>query len=553
MNGLRKTLPIIGLILMALGLAIFGIFYSGTLTLKENMQGQLGKVMIAAFACGGLGALLVLLGFQFKGIGPNSRYYLSYSLTSIFVFGCLVMVYLIVHNHSKDFDVTEVGIHSLHPRTKEFLRNLDKDIHITAFPSPTNKREIETFFERYSRFSSSLRYEVRDPYKDVKIAKRYAENITPGDIFIWTGTRGEGDQLNSPDFREKKINAMTTRDLTESKMTNAIVEVMRPDKITVYCLQGHGETSLEPSGGGFMAAPTEGRPSYSGVQQVLHDEMSFDVKTLNLTRTGYIPDNCSLLICAGPQADLLPFEAQALAKYLEGGGRALFLLDPNERRGVRFTEWERLMAHFGVKIQHDMVLESNPLTQLTGNPTMLLVNHFGDHPTVSNQSEMIQMGASRTVAPLENRPSSLTVTELMFSSDRSWSEDIEKLRGKQNVEPDLGRMKEQPLAVAVSMESPGGPGPSPQSAKGMRMVVLGDSEVFENRFFSSTVRLFANIVNWLVAREDLIDIPPKRLPDTPIFVTQVQLRTVFTLLVLAVPGVIFFGGIGYVLVRRRVR
>jgi hypothetical protein len=336
MESIRKALPVVGLLLIAVGLAIFGIFYSGTLGLKGNLH---DRTILIALGIGGFGALLTALGFSTHGFGPNLRYYFSYTLTSIFVIGCLATVYLIVRNHSKEFDVTEQRMYSLHPRTIEYLRNLEKDIHITAFPSPDNKRDVESFLERYTRFSPRISYEVRNIYKDIKIAKSYAENIAPGDIFIWTGARGEGGQPNSPDFREKKISVLGARDLNESKMTNAVVEVVRPEKITVYFLKGHGETPLEPGGGGPMGGPTESRQSYSSVEQVLKDEMSFAVKPLELGRLGFIPDDCSLLVCAGPEADLLPLEARAGARYLESGGRALFLLDPNERPKVRFDQW----------------------------------------------------------------------------------------------------------------------------------------------------------------------------------------------------------------------
>ena len=540
MESLRRTLPIIGLLLIAVALAVFGITYVPAMRLNE---------MAIPLAMAGVGALCLILGFKFRGIGPNFKYYVTYSLTSIFVFGSLAVVFLIVRNHSHEFDLTERSIFSLHPRTKEFLRNLSMDIRITAFPPPESKREIESALERYTRVSPRVTYQVRNPYKDVNVAKSFADRIEQGDIFIETGKRGEGGQPNSADFREKKLNAAAGRDLTEAKLTNAIVEVVRPEKITVYFLQGHGESSLEPAGR-FGAAPGQTQEGYSGAQQLLKDDMSFNVKTLELGRTGFVPDDCSLLLCAGPQKDLLQIEADAIGKYLDAGGRALFLLDPNERPLTRFDRWAALLARFGVRIGNDMVLETNPLTSIIGDPTVLLVNHFGSHPTVASQGgEMIQMARVRTVAPIENRPTSLTVTELMFSSNRSWSEDIEKLRGSKEIEmPAPDRMKEQPLGAAVSMEAPGA-----LANKGMRMIAIGDSDVFSDRFLRDTMRLFANMVNWLVAREDLIDIPTKTLPDTPIFPSAAQLRTVFTLLVLAFPGAIFFGGIGYVLVRRRVR
>jgi len=211
-----------------------------------------------------------------------------------------------------------------------------------------------------------------------------------------------------------------------------------------------------------------------------------------------------------------------------------------------------LLARLGVKIKHDIVIEPSPLMQLLGGPTSLLVNKFGRHPTVeklADRSEMLQMSRARTVAPLENRPSTITVTELMYSGPSSWSEDYEKVVASTRLSlPSRDRMKEQPLAVAATMEAAAG------REKPMRAIVIGDSDIFSDRFLQNhTLRLFISITNWLTAREDLIDIPTKQLSNTPIFLTATQLRTTFTMLVLAVPGVIFFGGMGYVLARRRAR
>ncbi|MBM3333258.1 GldG family protein [Candidatus Sumerlaeota bacterium] len=544
MDLMRRTLPYIGLVLIAVALAIFGIKYSPGTPLSE---------MTVPILIGVIGALAVLLSFQVRAIGPNFRDYVSYSLTSLFVFGSLVLAYVIVKNHSFSYDATEQRMYSLHPRTIEYLRGIEQDVHITAFASPDDRREIESFLQRYTRYSPRVHYEVRNFYKENRLAKEFAESVTPGDIFVWTGTRGEPGKPKPPDYREKKMSSMELgREAGESKLTNAIVEVMRPEKIVVYFLKGHGEASLQPDFGGPERRSIEEQLNYSEIERYLREELSFEVKPLEIGRTGFVPDDCSVLICAGPQLDLLPLETEAITKYLEGGGRALLLLDPNERQGVQFAQWEKMLAHFGVKIRGDIVIEPSPLMQLLGGPTSLLVSKFGNHPTVeklSGRSEMLQMSRARTVAPLENRPSTLAVTELMYSGPSSWSEDYEKLAASTRLPlPSRDRMKEQPLAVAVTMEAAAG------RERPMRTVVVGDSDIFSDRFLQDhTLRLFVSVTNWLTAREDLIDIPTKRLSNTPIFLTATQMRTTFTVLVLAVPGAIFFGGMSYVLARRRAR
>jgi ABC-type uncharacterized transport system involved in gliding motility auxiliary subunit len=542
MESIRKALPFIGLILLFIAVALFGIFYSGVMTLRDQ------KMIIAA-AVGLLGVLLTVLGFQTRAFGPNLKYYLLYTVTSIFVIGSFAMIYLIVRNHSVEWDVTSIKRHSLHPRTVEYLQRLDQNIQITAFPAPDFKREVESFLNRYSRASAHVTTIVRNPYKDINEAKRFAENVALGDVFIYTGEPPLGEEPATHDYRMKKINLYGPRDLSESKVTNAVVEIMRTDQVKVYVLQGHGEISLEPSAPlGPFSDSEQPSLSYSGAERLLEDDMSLEVETLELARKGWVPEDCSLLIAAGPQTDLLPLEVQAITKYLEQGGRALILLDPILDVRVRFTEWARLLARWGIELKNDMVLEYSPISQLTG-PTMLLVSRYGTHATVDNMRRMVQMQRARTVAPHDDRPSTLSVSELMYSSNMSWSEEIPKLLGTEEIQvPGPDRLKEEPLAVAVSMEPGGG-----ESEQPTRLIVVGDADIFENQFLESSFGLFVNFINWLVAREDLIDIPAKEVEDTPIFPSRAQMRTVFTILVPGFPALIFFGGLGYVLIRRRVR
>lgn len=541
MSGIRKMLPFVGLILIFVGLSICTIFYAES-TWRRDFKVWLGLAVTA------VGALLVLWGVYGRAFGPNLKYHVSYALTSAFVIGSLAMVYLIARNHSFDWDVTEKKLHSLHPRTIEYLRDLDRDVTISAFISSVERADVDRVLERYSRYSPRITHEVRNPIKENNYARRFAENVELGDVFIWTGTRAEGEKPASTDFREKKIRVFRPQDLTESKLTNAIVEVMRPDRVKVYFLTGHGEISRERQFGGMMGAPSSGRASYSNVEALLKEEMAFDVADLQIRDVGYVPDDCSLLVCAGPKSDLFPLEVEAITRYLARGNRALFLLDPTRRRLVRFEGFQALLVRFGVQIQPDAVLENNPLAQLTGDPTLLLVDRFGTHQTVNNPVQPVQMSYARTVARLDSGPSTVTVSELLYSSRMSWAESVDKLLVGREIElPDASRMKEQPLAVAASAEG-GLSGEHP-----MRMVVFGDSDIFENSFYASSDWLLANVVNWLVAREDLIDIPPKQLEDTAVPPSIATMRVLFILFALVLPGVVVFGGLGYVFVRRQVR
>src|SRR5207245_7565681 len=103
----------------------------------------------------------------------------------------------------------------------------------------------------------------------------------------------------------------------EQDVTNAIIKVTRDTVKAVCFVEGHGEKSIasgEQDGleGGDKALKSEG----------------YQTKTVNLVSSGEVPSDCSVLVDAGPKQALFPQEAGFISKYLDGGGRALLLLDP---------------------------------------------------------------------------------------------------------------------------------------------------------------------------------------------------------------------------------
>ena len=56
------------------------------------------------------------------------------------------------------------------------------------------------------------------------------------------------------------------------------------------------------------------------------------VLPLQLQQRQRVPADASVVVVAAPKEDLLPAEKEALQDYLDGGGRALFLLNPDDAR-----------------------------------------------------------------------------------------------------------------------------------------------------------------------------------------------------------------------------
>jgi len=92
------------------------------------------------------------------------------------------------------------------------------------------------------------------------------------------------------------------------------------------------------------------------------------------------------------------------------------------------------------------------------------------------------------------------------------------------------------------------------SPKGPRLVVVGDSDFAGNQLlqanFGNSV-LLSNSMNWLVDRQQLLSIPPKKTEQVHLSLTQSEIRTVYLLSLLVLPGLgVALGAIVYVKRRR---
>jgi ABC-2 type transport system permease protein len=515
-SWLVKILPIIGVVFLITANAIS--VYIGYFTLLNAILGIVGLILF----------LTIFMRIE----SANLRNYLLLGAYCLFVIGIIVLLYLIVLNHPQYFDLTKNRNFSLSKQTTRFLKTLNKDVKIVAFTD--NKRPVEVFLREYTYASPHIKYEIHNPFQDNLIAKAFDTNVMPGDSFIVYG--------------EKKKRVHGTEEAT---FTNAIVEVTRERDTVIYFLKGHGERGLErePSMPGEQRADT----SLSQIKQIL-EERALKVRDLELARKGYVPDDCSVLACVGPAADLFPQEARAVQRYLDAGGRALFAIDPPDNLKERFPELRSLLERYGVELKHDIVIDPNPISQgLLGNQFAPLVSKYGDHyitKELPSTGVIIFVPYARTINPTEPLPRETTFDPLLYSSEYSWSADLDELiRTRAPTPPNKAAIKPQILGAAITQKTH----PATPDIEA-RLVVFGDSDIFADSGLNQTsALLFLQSINWLTQQKDLIAIPEKIVEATPIFLTLAQIRLLFVLLVVTLPSLIFFGGLGYTLVRRKMR
>lgn len=511
-----KLLPILGMILIIVANVIGAIY--GSFTLATKILAIVG--------------VLLFLSLFLRVESSNLRQYLNVTLYVLFVLGIMVVIYMIVSNHPASWDLTKTKYFSLSPQTVKYLKGLTKPVEIVAFTD--KKRPVQEFLQRYARVSTNVTYEIHNPFRDALIAREMDTNVIPGDSFIVYGQK------------KKKVHG-----LDEEDFTNAIIEVTREKDTVLYFLTGHGEKPLERD---YAQGTDQPDISLSRLQQVLKDR-AYKIKTLDLAHKGFVPADCSVLVCAGPITDLFSVEVDAITTYLDNGGKLLFCLDPDESVRNALTQFTTLLKRYAVSIKPDIIVDPNPISQgIYGNAFAPLITGYGSHPITQDLSyirSMIIVPYARTVNPVDPVPTDIRVEKLLLSSEYSWSEELAALIQKRDLTvPDRSKIHQQCLGVAVTKSAP----ESAEEAQ-TKLVVLGDSDIFSNQLLVSDAPalLFLNSVRWLTAQKDLIAIPPKMFEDTPIYLSAGQAKYLFVLLVVLIPSLVFFGGLSYTMMRRRMR
>ena len=506
---LYKWIFTAGLVLIAIGLIIYSI------TDVWNWKSLLW------IGIGIVGTVFALIKLDVKSIFKSRRilYGGNMFLMILLVIAILAMVNFFLARHTWRVDTTASGQFSLSNQTVKVLKGLEKDIEVIAFAKDINKGYIEDRMNEYAHYSRHFKWEIIDPDEKPAIAKKYSVK-TYGSLVV-----------SCEDMEEQIPNA------NEESITNAIIKVSREGKKKVYFISGHGEGNIDG----------EDRDGYSHAKKAIEDQ-NYEVHDLFLADKDSIPSDASIVVINGPNKELFSHELEMITQFLNNGGSALFMLDPDP--GIGLIDY---MKNWYIDVGDNLVVDASGMGRFFGaGPDIPLVTNYGDHPIVKEMgSYMTFFPMTRSISPMDMEDaSSVNVDELAKTSAQSFGVgDVEEVyrTGKVSLGPNDMR---GPITVACATAMDiGGTGRGRDKA---RIVTIGDSDFASNAYFSNQANgdFFMNVVSWLIADEDLISIRPKAPETRLVNMTPAQTKTVFWLTVVILPAVAF--GIGVlVFVRRR--
>ena len=488
---------IVGVVLAAFvpALRLYGFIVTGV-----------GVVLLAVMA------LIYLSSVLSAFISRTGRYGVNSLIMLAAFLGIVVVLNFITFSNNARIDTTANQQFSLANSTRNLLRDLEEPVRAVAFfredipylneEQLIRRVKVEDTLSEFSNRSSMFSYELVDP----DISPETARNLG---VTVLESIAIQGQESKVVDIVHATDQFYTE---LEQDLYTSILVATGQEQRKVYFLSGHGEKSLNGSGG----------DGYASIKRGLQRD-NYRPETLRWNAADEeisVPDDAALLVIAGPSGELPEAHVKALDNYLLGrnadgtnrreGGRIVFLAEPDTPESFK-----TFLFAWGVIVDEGYILDRE--RSVPGNPQTLRVGAYNPgappeivFPRGTSLNVSFMPGATPVRAIDDGSGARIPIPLAITSADSFLIDDVER------TEPVTDGEEPDPTGVftpALYVQGVGpinSPAPTSQPADYQisGIVVFGDSDFISNSFVErgSNAALFLNTANYLMGDFSLVSI-----------------------------------------------
>ncbi len=241
-------------------------------------------------------------------------------------------------------DLSGNSLYTLSDVSKTYLDNLNYDVELIIVAEKDNvDARVTKLLDNYVAYSDHLTLTTVDPVQNPTILDEY-DNISANSLVVKceeTGRhtivpfQGTENSLIIYTYDSSAQTYVESAFDAEGQVTKAVNYCVTDASETVYTLSGHGESDF-----------------YSGMTDLLN-KSSVAVKSRNLLTDGGIPDDCSMLLCYQPTADLADDELKMIRDYMQTGGHVMLFIDESN-----LTNFNALLTEYGLHLEDGYIAET---------------------------------------------------------------------------------------------------------------------------------------------------------------------------------------------------
>jgi ABC-type uncharacterized transport system len=481
-------------------------------------------------------ALLILFAaaLRVRVYGAGWRRWMMRSLVVLGALAATLAANMAIFRHDAHVDVTREGAFTPSREAADVVRSLQLPVEVVYFYQKDNVggRAAVTMLELLERLNPRLRVETVDIDRSPARAGAFGVRIYNTAVIV---------------SGESRIQVTTTDD---REIALGILRAIRQRQPMVCFATGHGEYDIDNF---EFHTHFEGAHSHSHdvqgmavVQMEQHglgrlrraiEKLGLAARKVELAAGRPVPDDCAALIDANPRTPYAPPEADILRRYLEAGGSYMLLVEPDFRIEERMAG---VLAAAGVRVGDGVVVD--PVDHYFTDEQMIAVTRYASHPVTRAQALSFYPGAR----PVEVVPAAgVTAVALFASSAQSY---VVRDRARYREEAATAPRRVYPLAVAAEGALPDG-----NTDRRYRLIVVGDADFASNSFFPylANADIVLAGVSWLLREDRLSTLKPPVEVLPLVALTSEQVRWIFILTVILLPGMVALAGFGVWLWRRR--
>lgn len=348
-------------------------------------------------------------------------------LITLIVLAVVIIVNMIISKipaQYRELDFSDTKLYTISDTTEKFLDGLTEDV--TLYYICEGGKEVTTvqkLLEKYNDYSDHIKVEERDPVVYPGFTSQYtSESVSNNSVIVVCGERFK--ILNYSDLYERAMNYKTySYELTsfdgEGQLTSAIDYVTSENIPVLYVLNGNGEKTL------------------SDTAKTNLEKCNVEMKELNLLTEGEIPEDASAIMIYAPAKDYTADMSEKIIAYLENGGKALIFSDYSE---TEMPNFDAILQNYGVQRAQGIVLEADSNHYASQLQYYLVPDVAATELTskLVSSNTFVLMPMSQGIQKLDSTRASITMTDLLTTSDNSYSKtDVRNMTTSEKEEGDI--------------------------------------------------------------------------------------------------------------------
>ncbi len=449
---------------------------------------------------------------------------LSFGANSLFItiliIGIVGVINFLSSQYPKKLDLTKNKLHTFADQSEKVMKGLKSELKAEFFADIGSKEKYRPLFDNYRKLSNKFKFELVDPNKEPLRVKN-------------AGIKKAETLMLSYNGKVTKV-----EEITEEKVTNAVIKLTKDTKVTVCTIIGHGENSIT----------AQDQNGLQGFKKGLETQ-AYDIKEITLSQESAIPADCSAIVMIGPNKALFPSEIKAIGDYLDLGGRAVIAFESSLSQTDQTKELRELLKTWGVDVKIGLIID--PISRQLGVDASvpIIVQFNPDQAITKDFKQQCYFPFSRPVDPISPEPVGIKTAWLSKSTPKAWAEtDIASIN-KGAVQYNPGSDLAGPLNTAMVAS---GKKVDSKATRDTRLVVFGSSQFANNQYsrFGGNLDFLLNAVSWTLEDESMISIRGKEDEAGKIELSQNEGTLIFWLSVILIPLMIAILGI-VIWVRRK--